>query len=585
MILTLEVSGPREGPAPPESRHAFTTSGGVLGRATSCDWILPHPKVSGRHATVSFLDGVFYIEDTSTNGIAINSQGNRLVRGRRYALQAGDRLLIDPYEIDVSVSGSEAAAGSAHAGESPFGSFPAPGSPLGVVGSAERDRPESSFEEVDPLMLIGGGSSRPPVRQGPTAADLQHRSVMSDHFEPPAVVVPPSPPQAPPSANSFAIPADYNPLDDDFLSPPAPAPHVAAPGPPPFAPRTPEPFAPRTPEPFVPPTPEPFPAVTPELGFDLPSDFEPLTPVSGLPDLSSASAASAPPARTPVHPAPMPPPPAPSPVVPPRVASPVVPPPFAPPAPAVVARPEPMPPPFVPPLAAAAPPPLRGPSRGESGPAADAGEENPALADLLEGAGLTNVQPSAELARSFGQIFRVVVSGVMDVMQARQQVKDEFRMQMTHFRTADNNPLKFSANVDDALHNLLVKRNAAYLGPVEAFEDAFDDLRHHQLAVLAGMRVAFDALLKEFDPDRLEQEFDRQSKQKRWLDAVARSRYWELYRERLAQMTRDPDACFSSLFGEEFARAYEEQLKRLKAQSRERAAAKRAAAGTPPDRD
>ena len=74
-------------------------------------------------------------------------------------------------------------------------------------------------------------------------------------------------------------------------------------------------------------------------------------------------------------------------------------------------------------------------------------------------------------------------------------------MRMTQFRAADNNPLKFSANVDDALHNLLVKRNAAYLEPVEAFEDAFDDLRDHQMAMLAGMRVAFEAMLGEFNPD------------------------------------------------------------------------------------
>jgi predicted component of type VI protein secretion system len=60
-------------------------------------------------------------------------------------------------------------------------------------------------------------------------------------------------------------------------------------------------------------------------------------------------------------------------------------------------------------------------------------------------------------------------------------------MRLTQFRTADNNPLKFSASVDDALHNLLVKRNAAYLGPVEAFEDAFDDLRDHRMAMLAGI--------------------------------------------------------------------------------------------------
>ena len=74
---------------------------------------------------------------------------------------------------------------------------------------------------------------------------------------------------------------------------------------------------------------------------------------------------------------------------------------------------------------------------------------------LLEGAGLTGVPVTPELARKFGEILRVVVAGVMDVLQSRQRIKDEFRMRMTHFRVADNNPLKFSANVDHALRNLL----------------------------------------------------------------------------------------------------------------------------------
>jgi type VI secretion system protein ImpI len=40
-------------------------------------------------------------------------------------------------------------------------------------------------------------------------------------------------------------------------------------------------------------------------------------------------------------------------------------------------------------------------------------------------------------------------------------------------------------------------------------------------------------------------------------------------------MAKDPDASFKKLFGEEFARAYEEQLTRLKAESRARAQADR----------
>jgi type VI secretion system FHA domain protein len=197
---------------------------------------------------------------------------------------------------------------------------------------------------------------------------------------------------------------------------------------------------------------------------------------------------------------------------------------------------------------------------------------------VLEGAGLQTAPVTAEFARSFGEIFRVVVSGVMDVLRARQQIKDEFRMRLTQFRAADNNPLKFSANVDDALHNLLVKRNAAYLEPVEAFEDAFDDLRDHQIAMLAGMRVAFESMLAHFNPEALQEHFDHQLKRSALSSMTARLRYWDLYRDRFDEMAKDTESTFRRLFGEEFAKAYEEQLKRLKADRRANAALLR-----PPD--
>ena len=158
---------------------------------------------------------------------------------------------------------------------------------------------------------------------------------------------------------------------------------------------------------------------------------------------------------------------------------------------------------------------------------------------VLAGAGLDPASVTPEVARDFGQILRVVVSGVMDVMRSRQQIKDEFRMQGTRVRRIDNNPLKFSADVDDALHNLLVKRNRAYMSPVEAFEDAFADLRNHQIAMLAGMRTAFESMLAEFDPDRLQEEFDRQLAKGL---VPAKLRYWDAYRERQQQAAKDPEA-------------------------------------------
>ena len=192
------------------------------------------------------------------------------------------------------------------------------------------------------------------------------------------------------------------------------------------------------------------------------------------------------------------------------------------------------------------------------------------FAELLAGAGVPDAVITPDLSRNLGQILRIVVTGLMDILQSRQRIKEEFGIQHTMFRPADNNPLKFSANVEDALHNLLVKRNAAYLGPVEAFADAFDDLRDHQLAMLAGLRVAFDTMLAEFDADKLQEEFDGQMGKHALPLMPAKMRYWELYRERQQNMAKDADVTFDRLFGEEFKRAYEEQFRKLKAARRTR---------------
>jgi type VI secretion system FHA domain protein len=200
--------------------------------------------------------------------------------------------------------------------------------------------------------------------------------------------------------------------------------------------------------------------------------------------------------------------------------------------------------------------------RADRAPSASPGGSD--LAALLAGAGVPEAVITPELTHSLGEILRVVVVGLMDVLQSRQRIKEEFRMQQTIFRPSDNNPLKFSVNVQDALHNLLVKRNPAYLGPVDAFADAFDDLRDHQLAMLAGMRVAFETMLAEFDPERLQQQFDTQLGRSSLVPA--KLRYWDLYRARRAELLKDPEHAFDHLFGDEFRRAYEEQFRKLKAQ-------------------
>ena len=182
----------------------------------------------------------------------------------------------------------------------------------------------------------------------------------------------------------------------------------------------------------------------------------------------------------------------------------------------------------------------------------------PPVAPLAETAG------STALPADVDQIFRVVVDGVMDVLRARAEIKNTFRLPVTIIQRSENNPLKFAPNPDEALQKIMAPSNGAFMSGTAAFEDAFDDIRCHQMAMLAGVRAAFESLLVHFNPDRFEQETDG-SKRSAF---AGKGKYWDKYREHFEGLSRDPDECFRRLFGDEFARAYEEQLSRLKSARR-----------------
>ena len=211
----------------------------------------------------------------------------------------------------------------------------------------------------------------------------------------------------------------------------------------------------------------------------------------------------------------------------------------------------------------AAPPPMP----PAAAPAA-AGSDQQGVVAMLMAAGLD--QASAQAAATpanltvLGQILGVTTQGLIDVLNARAAVKSQFRVPMTMMRPVENNALKSSANATEALMYLLVNQNPAYLGAVDSFAEGFDDIKAHQMAMMAGLRAAFDSMLDRFDPEELGKRFDKR-KSKSMLRLSGSSQYWDMYKTLYEDMTQDADANFQRLFGEEFARAYEEQLQRLTA--------------------
>ncbi|MEO8488816.1 type VI secretion system-associated FHA domain protein TagH [Pseudomonas sp.] len=199
-------------------------------------------------------------------------------------------------------------------------------------------------------------------------------------------------------------------------------------------------------------------------------------------------------------------------------------------------------------------------------PVADASQQPDLLQAFLRGAGLDQLrldkaQAEAQM-ESIGRSYRLMVEGLIDVLRARASLKGEFRMQQTMIRPAENNPLKFAPNADEALLLLLRHGNAAFMAPDIAVRDSFDDLRAHQLAVMAGVEAAIKHLLARFEPGQLEERMGKPGGLSSLFSGSRQAQYWQQFTELYSNISREAQEDFQDLFGREFSRAYEEHSAR-----------------------
>jgi type VI secretion system FHA domain protein len=172
------------------------------------------------------------------------------------------------------------------------------------------------------------------------------------------------------------------------------------------------------------------------------------------------------------------------------------------------------------------------------------------------------------LAETMGQILAALVSGMVVSLGARAKIKNEFRLVTTQFKIHENNPLKASSNVRLALWGMFGQQVPGNLSPPDAVREGFGDIDNHQIAMLAGMKEAFGAVIQRFDPARLQEGFDRKAKGGGILPVINKARYWDDFSALYENLTEDEDKTFQRLFGEAFATAYDKQMQRLVASRR-----------------
>lgn len=181
---------------------------------------------------------------------------------------------------------------------------------------------------------------------------------------------------------------------------------------------------------------------------------------------------------------------------------------------------------------------------------------------VLEAAGLDPAQLPPEraeaLARTIGSIFRATAQGLIESLDARTTLKTEFRIERTAIRPRDNNPLKFSATAEEALVAILSPPLPAFAGGAEAIEEAFRDIRNHELATIGGMEAALGHLLQSLAPQAVEAAVaGTTSGLGAVLPAARKARLWDAYVARHRQVSETASESIRDLFGPAFAEGYE----------------------------
>ncbi|QLL13321.1 type VI secretion system-associated FHA domain protein TagH [Pseudomonas chlororaphis] len=196
MELVFEMLNTKQFVPTELSSKTFKQAGGVIGRGEDCDWIIPDRKrhLSNHHAIVSYRDGMFFLTDTSSNGIQASDSGARLRKGEPQRIEHGSvyvlgdfeiraRLVRDPATFDAEV-GRPQAAGSII----PDDAF------LDLDPLNALDQQERVYSEIDELTALNTPRQEPRQRADYARIDMESLLVPELVAQPEApVAVEPAP--------------------------------------------------------------------------------------------------------------------------------------------------------------------------------------------------------------------------------------------------------------------------------------------------------------------------------------------------------------------------------------------------------
>jgi FHA domain-containing protein len=181
-------------------------------------------------------------------------------------------------------------------------------------------------------------------------------------------------------------------------------------------------------------------------------------------------------------------------------------------------------------------------------------------AALLKGLGVPDlVLPDgldAKTMEDLGRILREMTQGTLEMLRLRSEAKSNLHADMTIIGPREVNPLKSAWDADVALRHLLAPQRADLMGPLQAFRDAYDDLRTHDRGLAAGIDAALTGLLDRFRPEAIDARLAGKTALDRLMPGNRKARQWELLQSIYDELSREGQRDFWAVFEKEFRRAY-----------------------------
>lgn len=192
---------------------------------------------------------------------------------------------------------------------------------------------------------------------------------------------------------------------------------------------------------------------------------------------------------------------------------------------------------------------------------------NTGLGAFIKGLGISeSIMPehfSDELLYEIGQGMQLMLMGLVESLRTRTALKNEFRINQTTFQQQENNPLKFSATIDDVFQNLFLRRSSSFLPATKAISEAFNDTKKHDIALAAGTLGAIEGVFNQLAPSEIEQKDLRESVFDQVLPGQKQLRYWKIYQSLHKDMVSEIAAHGSSVLSDDFVKAYDKKIKSL----------------------